>query len=306
MAVDYYTVLGVARDASAKDIKAAYRRLARKYHPDLNSGDAAAEAKFKEINEAHEVLGDPKRRSRYDRLGDRWRDPEPRPYSGSTGRYRSSTGHASRGGFADFFSNLFGGGQGGWSGGVTFEESPTSASYQVAVTLSLEQAYSGSARTVEAPPDPRTGARGRRIEVRIPPGVESGARIHAGGTGGLPDFLLNVTVAPHSRFERQGDNLAVTVDVPLTDAVLGAEVEVPTLRGRAVALKVPPETQNGRTFRLKGQGMPRKSGGAHGDLLATVKVALPSGLSNNERALFEQLRDARAGRTEAASGERAG
>lgn len=305
MARNYYETLGVPRSASEKELRSAYRKLARQYHPDVNPGDAAAEAKFKEINEAYQVLSNPDSRKKYDQFGGDWRHADQfsqagRGQAGSpfTWSTRSRRGGGQAGGraggqaggfngFGDLLGDLFGGGP-----RVTVEDFPPQQA-EVPVTITLEEAYHGAKRTVQTPPDPLSGAPGRALDVNIPAGVHSNSRVHIGvPTGGVPlDIYLLITVAPHPVFEQKGDDLVTTADVPLLDAVLGGEVEVPTITGRKVALKVPPETQNGQVFRLKGKGMPRRGAqAAHGDLLASVKVVLPSRLTDEQRKLFEQLR----------------
>ena len=323
---DYYRILGVERNASQADIKKAYRRLARQYHPDVRPGDKAAEERFKEINEAYEVLGDPEKRKRYDELGSRWKDFEqwqraggdasawpfgwaPQGVGGTGTQYRTVTPEELQeilgglGGFSDFFSFFFGG------------EAPTAtrgrrASRQVSragrdieqpVQITLEEAYHGTQRvlSIQEP----TGQT-RRLEVRIPPGVDNGSRVRLPGKGeqgiggGAPGNLyLVIQVLPHAHFERTGDDLHVQVPVDLYTAVLGGEADVPTLKGTTLKLKIPPETQNGRKFTLRGQGMPRlKEPGQFGDLYATVNVRLPTNLSEEERRLFQQLANLRRGR----------
>ncbi|MEE8518981.1 MAG: J domain-containing protein [Dehalococcoidia bacterium] len=302
MAKNYYDTLGVPKGSSEKEIRSAYRRLARKYHPDVNPGDADAESKFKEINEAYQVLSDGESRKKYDRFGENWRHADQFERAGNTGsspftwfsRARRSRSGGSSGGLGDMFGDMFGGGR----TQVSFEDlmdegSARAQRAEVPVTITLEEAYSGTSRMVQTQPDPFSGRPGKRLEVSIPPGVRSKSKVHIdAGEAGL-DLYLQVTVSPHKRFERNGDDLSVVIDVPLVDAVLGGEVEVPTITGKKVALKVPPETQNGRVLRLKGKGMPRKRGAStgHGDLLATVKVVLPSDLSDEQRELFERLRE---------------
>ncbi len=305
MAKDYYNVLGVSRGASEKEIRSAYRKLARKYHPDVNPGDAAAEAKFKEINEAYQVLSNPENRKKYDQFGENWRHADQftgagAGQAGSPFTWFSRSRRGSRpsggqdfggfGGLGDMFGDMFGTGR----THTTVEDFPPRAT-EVPVTITLEEAYHGAKRTVQMPSDPLSGGPGRVLEVNIPAGVQSGSKVHIGvqDKGGPPmDINLLVSVMPHSLFERRGDDLLVTVNVPLLDAMLGGEVEVPLITGRRAALKVPAETQNGRVFRLAGKGMPRKSSpGMHGDLLATVKVVLPKGLTAEQRRLFEQLRE---------------
>lgn len=308
---DYYKILGVDRNASQKEIKKAYRRLARKYHPDVNPGDKEAEEHFKEINEAQEVLTDPEKRRKYDQLGASWqqwqrtgRDPSGFDWSQwfagapGGGRVHVQYGDASDlfgdmfgGGFSDFFEAIFGGmgrqGPQAWAG--TRQAGPRRGQdYEQPVEIRLEEASSGTRRVLEKD--------GRRIEVKIPPGVKTGSKVRIAGEGApgigggaTGDLYLKVTVLPHKVFERKGDDLYCEVPVDLYTAILGGETNVPTLKG-TVSLKIPPETQGGRTFRLKGQGMPLlRDSNKRGDLYAKVKVVLPEGLSAKEKALFKEL-----------------
>ena len=305
MARSYYEVLGVGKEASEKEVRTAYRRLARQYHPDVNPGDPDAEAHFKEINEAHQVLSDGESRKQYDRHGAGWRQAGAE-WSGNAGappftwfsqaskgrgRQRRST-ETGFGSLSDLFGDAF-------VGGVNVEDLRRPERVDVPVTVTLEEAYSGASRMVQTAPDPRTGDPGRRLEVTIPPGVRSGSRVHvtARDRENAPfDLYLQVTVSPHRTFERKGDDLSVSVETPLAVAMLGGEVEAPTITARKVALTIPPETQNGRVFRLKGKGMPRKQGAgaaANGDLLVSIRVTLPAGLTDEERELFQRLRELR-------------
>jgi len=313
---DYYKILGVGRNATEKEIKQAYRRLARRYHPDVNPGDKSAEAKFKEINEAYEVLSDPEKRQKYDHLGKQWQYAEQFSQSGPKWDF------GKRGTYTTFefedlgsiFDNLFQ----GFSTKSRVRQQPRQGedvSHPIEVTL--EEVYHGTKRTIqfqteELCPNCRgTGMIGnrlcaacgnsgktrrfKRVEVKIPPGVSEGSKIRIagegkegyGGTKG--DLYLIVKMLPHQLFERKGDDLHVDVSVPLVTALLGGEVEVPTLKGK-VALKIPPETQNGKVFRLSGQGMPHLGDSSRGDLLAKVMVVLPTKLREEERKLFKQLR----------------
>jgi DnaJ-class molecular chaperone len=298
MAKNYYYTLGVPKGSSEKEIRSAYRRLARKYHPDLNPGDSTAESKFKEINEAYQVLSDGQSRKKYDRFGDNWRQSDQFQHAGNAGEspfsWFSRARRSRPGGASDVFGDIFGSGR----TGVSFEdlvgEEPAGRQrVEVPVTITMEEAFAGTDRMVQTQVGRVGGRPGKRLEVSIPAGVQSGSKVHiaAAGDAGL-DLYLKVTIAAHKRFERKGDDLSVVVDVPLVDAVLGGEVEVPTIAGKSLALKVPAETQNGRVLRLKGKGMPCKRGAvtSHGDLLATVKVVLPSELSDEQRGLFERLR----------------
>ncbi len=309
MARDYYDVLGISRSASDKEVRQAYRRLARQYHPDVNRGDKDAETRFKEINEAYQVLSNPDSRKKYDRFGSDWRHADQfqstageSAYSwlfgskGPGGRRRGARTPFDEGdGFGSLFGDLLGGGRGPR---ISVDEFGGPRERQVPVTISLEEAYQGATRNVQVSADPRSGAPGRRLEVKVPPGVDTGSRVHVGPRGqgrrGEADFYLVVTVTPHPRFQRQGNDLQSTVTVPVVDAVLGGEVDVPTIKGTHVSLKLPPETQDGRTFRLRGQGMPRlKAPDQHGDLLVAVHVRLPDNLSDEERTAYGRLRELR-------------
>jgi len=294
---DYYKILGVNRNADEKTIKQAYRRLARKYHPDVNKAKGATE-RFKEINEAYEVLSDPEKRKRYDSLGPDWQ----RFAQTGTGPFEGFSVHFGRqgadlGDFSEFFRTIFGD-LGVRRGDIfsAFEEEigghrgfrrAPGQDVQAAVELSLEEAYHGCQKTLALD--------GRRLEVKIPPGVDTGSRVRVagGGPSGAAgsergDLYLTVTVRPHPVFERKGDDLYVELPVSVAEAALGAEVEVPTLKGK-MPLKVSPETSSSRTFRLRGYGMPRLKGSGAGDLYVRIKVVVPSGLSAHERQLFEEL-----------------
>ncbi len=291
---DYYKILGVERTADQKAIRAAYRKLARKYHPDVNKS-RGAEDRFKEINEAYQVLGDAEKRARYDQMyelhqhgGADWASVFG---GGMPGASRGRTfrvdlgGLGGLGGFSDFFQQFFGdlGGeaQQSRSGSWTEEAPPVEAP---PMEISLEEAYRGARKPVELQVN---GAR-ERGEVTIPAGVRSGQRIRLSGAADRGDLYLTVQVRPHPLFERRDDDLYVEVPITLTEAMLGAEIEVPTLDGK-VNMKIPPETQTGQLFRLRGQGMPRVRGGGRGDQIVRVKVVLPERLSARERQLFEEL-----------------
>ena len=301
---DYYDILGVGRDADEKEIRQAYRRLARQHHPDVNPGDEAAAERFKTINVAYETLSDADKRAKYDRYGDQWQRAEQfeRPGGADFAQFFQSGnfgggnfrvhdfGGGPGGGFAfttggGSIEDVFGGlGAFGNRGGMGERMRPRPA--EVSVDITLEEADAGATRLVSL-------ADGRRLEVKIPAGINDGGKVHiaAGGDGG-GEFNLAVSVLPHQRFQRDGDDLHTTVAVPLLDAVLGGTAVVPTLRGQ-IELTLPPETQNGRRFRLAGQGMARlNEPGRRGNLYATVNVTLPSQLTDTQRALFEQLREA--------------
>jgi molecular chaperone DnaJ len=328
-AKNYYDILGVRKDATDKDIKQAYRRLARKYHPDVNPGNKSAEATFKEINSAYEIIADADKRKKYDKYGDKWQyadqlDQQAQQQSQyqqySTGDGTSySFGEDTGGGMDGLFEELFGGGRG--RGSSRRAQSRRGEDLESNVEVTLEEAYSGTSRTISLQKqEPCQACRGTgriqnvacsvcrgagvvagmsRIEVKIPAGVTTGSRVRISGKGqpgynnaASGDLYLNITVSPHPTFERQGDDLSTMIAVPLMVAVLGGEVQVPTLKGK-LALKIPAETQNGKVFRLAGQGMPGLGKAAKGDLLAKVNVILPSKLTEKEKELFRQLNQLR-------------
>lgn len=305
MTSDYYEMLGVERSASEKDVRTAYRRLARQYHPDVNRGNDTAEAKFKEINEAYQVLSNAEDRKKYDRFGHNWRNAGQyeRQNNGASARSwftrtRQGSGNgAPNVGLGGIFGDLFGAGGGG---GFHVENRSPFRRPDIPVTLGLEEAYAGTSRAMTIPAHPSAATGARRLDVSIPAGVRSGSRVHVGVTGQDRDLgiYLVVTVSPHKTFQRTGDDLLITVKVPLLDMVLGGEVEVPTIAGKKVALMLPPETENGKVFRLKGKGMPRSRGGVatpHGDQLVTVQAVLPRNMGTQQRKLFEQLQDFESG-----------
>ncbi len=290
---DYYQILGINKGAAEKEIKKAYRKLARKYHPDVNPGDNSAEAKFKEINEAYEVLSDPDKRKKYDRFGDKWQYADQFTQSGSRGPFGGFrqggttyeyTDFSGAGGLGDIFGDLFRNFGGGASGTRTRPRKRQAIEHPTEITL--EEAFSGTMRTIEVGK--------RRLEVKIPPGVNDGSKVRVamGSDQPVGDVYLVISVKPHPRFERKGANLHTEVSIPLVDAVLGGEIEVPTLKGK-LALKIPPESQNGKTFKLTRQGMPHLNGSGKGDLFAKLKVVLPTNLSDSEKKLFEKLKSLR-------------
>ncbi len=307
---DYYAVLGVKRDASEKDIRAAYRRLARQYHPDVSPNDKTAEERFKEISEAYEVVSDKEKREKYNRYGHDWQHAEqaeaaraqagfggsgPFRYSYSTsGNPNGEDPFGGGGDFSDIFGGMFGGA--GRGGRGQYQTIP-GQDVEHPMTVSLEEAYAGTTRLLSMP-----GVDGgpRRIEVKIPAGVRDGSRVRVASEGapspfGGPkgDLYLVVSVSHNKTFEREGDDLHVKTPVPLHVAALGGEVEVPTPKGTKLALRLPAETQNGRKFRLKGQGMPHLGGDGRGDLFAEVQVVLPTQLNDEERQLFQRLAELR-------------
>ncbi|MCS6840513.1 MAG: J domain-containing protein [Roseiflexus sp.] len=284
---DYYEILGVDRNATEAEIKKAYRKLARQYHPDINPGNKAAEARFKEINEAYEVLSDKEKRAKYDRFGRDWQRYQNMPDFGGF-----AAGGFGAADFADIFETLFGGGRGVRSN-VTYRTKGQDIEQPVDITL--EEAFSGTQRTLQV--QSPNGAM-RSITVKIPPGVDTGSRVRiagegAPGMGGGPrgDLYLVINVLPHARFERRGDDLYVRAPVDLYTMLLGGEVRVPAMGGRTVTLKVPAGSQNGTVMRVSGQGMPRlRDSQTRGDMYVTLEVLLPTSLSPRERELVEQLR----------------
>lgn len=304
---DFYAVLGVSKDVTPAELKKVYRKLARRYHPDSNPGDAAAEAKFKEISEANSVLSDPEQRREYDQLramgngarftagsggqsGGGFEDVFGGMF-GQQGGGRRSAGFQGGGGFDDIFGGMFGGGFGQTSGGFRGNGGPTKGRDVVAsTTLDLQTAIAGDTITL-------TQSQGKPIKVRIPQGVHDGQKIRLRGRGepspdggAAGDIVLTIGVRPHPVFERDGLNLRLDVPVTFSEAALGATIEVPTLGGDPVRLRVAPGTPSGRVLRVKGRGVETKEG--RGDLLATVQVAVPSHLSEKAKAAVEALAEA--------------
>jgi curved DNA-binding protein len=289
MTTDYYDVLGVSRGASQKEIQSAFRKLARKLHPDVNPGDKHAEQRFKEVSQAHDVLSDPEKRKLYDRFGRDWQaaaaagvDPAAAgrgPRGQRTGYqtidpqefenlFGSGRGEGAGGGLGDMFGSIFGGrGAGARNRDLDIEGT---------VEVTLQEAYSGTARQMEL-------AGGRRIELKVPAGVQDGTVLRA------PGLRARVRVSTDPTFERDGKDLRVVVPVPLRTALLGGEVDVPTLKGSRVKLDLRPETQNGIRLRLRGLGMPDPKGGKPGDLYAEIRVRLPLPMDERTRRWAEGI-----------------
>jgi len=292
---DYYNILGVSRNATEREIKQAYRKLARQHHPDVNPSDKSAEEKFKQINEAYEILSDKEKRPKYDKYGDRWQHAD----QFEQARRQQATGWGfSQGGarvrfsedeVGSLFDDLLRGFGGQTAGGKV--RTGRGSDVEFPLELTLEEAFSGTTRTLGM-------ADGKRLEVKIPSGVKDGSRVRISGKGGggyggvKGNLYLVITVKPHRQFGRRGDDLYVDVSVPLVVAMLGGEVKLPTLKGR-LSLKIPPETQNGRVFRLARQGMPRLGSSSRGDLLARVRIVLPTKLTQREKELLKQLEQLR-------------
>ena len=310
---DYYQTLGVQRTASQKEIKTAYRQLARKFHPDANKGDKGAEEKFKEIAEAYEVLKDPDKRKRYDHLGSNWKagaDFKPPPdFGGGFSFDFDKFGDFSRSGpFSDFFEVLFGqtfggagGGPGGAAGtagpgrgprpgGATQRRAAPPSDQEADIELTVEELANGARRTLKITPP---GSSPKTVEVKIPPGVRPGSKVRIPGQGmqspgGRGDLYLRVRVKSHEKFTIDGDNVICEVEMTPALAVLGGHAEVPTLDG-SVKIKIPAGTQNGKLLRLKGRGLPSLKKNEKGDLLIRTKIIIPVKPSDEERSLYEKL-----------------
>jgi len=305
---DYYEILGVPRAASDADIKKSFRKLARQYHPDVAKDKKQAEEKFKEINEAYEVLSDPDKRKKYDELGANWKSgAEFRPppgwggFPGQQSRARRGTGQGAEGfdfefggtGFSDFFEQLFGqmrGQRGGFSGNRNYEDYESAErgrDVEGDIMVTLEEASHGSIRTVTV----RHGSKNESHQVKIPAGVTEGQRLriagrgeHGSGGGQSGDLYLRVRLAKNPDFEVDGHNLIYEAELAPWEAVLGTELSVPTLDGR-VQIKIPAGTQSGQKLRIRDHGLGKK-----GDLYVVAKIAVPSKISDAEKKLWEQLK----------------
>lgn len=317
---DYYKSLGLEKGADSDAVKKAYRKLAAKYHPDKNPGNKGAEDRFKEINEANEVLSDPGKRKRYDELGANWDQPGGGPQGGYERAYPGGEGPRGRsrsfsqedlgemfggggGDFSDFFETYFGGkGMGGgggpgrgrqggaWAG---MRQPRAGDDYQADVEITLEEAYQGAKKILEI--------NGKKLRLQFKPGISDGKVIKLAGKGGEGanggpngDFFLRIHVKPHPLFEKRGDDLYLILSLEVQDAVVGKVEEIHTLGGGSVKLRIPPETENGKAFRLKGQGMPLyDKAGDHGDLYVTVGLRLPLNLNAAEKDFFRGMGEAR-------------
>lgn len=297
---DYYATLGVVRGASQDEIRKAYRKLARKYHPDVNK-NPDAEGKFKDIAEAYEVLGDPQKRSKYDEFGSNYHSgdefhPPPGWENSSYQFYGEPSGSGftrdDLGSFSDFFETLFGG-----RGMESSFHRTRGQDHEAGLNISLEEAFHGgkksiSLQTVRLDNQGRAQRQSKNYNVQIPPGTTDGMKIRLAGQGGAGpaddaagDLYLLVSIAPHPVFKWSGKNLEVTVPIAPWEAALGAKISVPTMNGKAV-LPIAPGTQSGQKFRLRAKGFP---GRIPGDLIVSVQIAVPTGLSSGERKLFEEL-----------------
>ena len=295
---DYYKSLGLQRSASTDEVRKAYRKLAMQYHPDRNPNNKQAEEKFKEINEAYQVLSDKQKRARYDQLGSAYSNWEQGSGGGRQGDFDWSQWFGGQPGasggtrvdygdlndlfggqeaFSDFFRSIFGGG----GGAQTATRGRSRPAYQQPVTISLDEVYHGTSRSLQSD--------GRQLEIRIPAGVKTGSKVRAAGAGpDGSDLYLIVDVAEDNRFEREGDDLHTSADTDVFTAILGGEAEVKTFEG-IVKLKIPAGTQPEQVFRLSGRGLPRlKSAHTKGDLFVRVKVKIPKKLSIKQKSLLEE------------------
>ncbi|MEN8584052.1 DnaJ C-terminal domain-containing protein [Burkholderia sp. RS01] len=305
---DFYKILGVAKDASDADIKKAYRQLARQYHPDTNSGEAAAEKKFKDISEAYSVLSDPDERQQYDAIRAMGGGARFAPHgAGSTanggfedlfgglftgGGGRHSGGYSTAGGIPPEFADLFGGGFGGAGGPAGYQRAPQKGADRTATTsISFAGSIRGTTIGLREPD-------GDVIDVRVPPGIKDGQKVRVRGKGqyspsGNGDLMVTVNVKPHDFYTRDGDNLRIHVPVSFPEAALGADIEVPTIDGEHVRVRVPAGTPSGRTLRVKGRGVKTSKG--TGDLLVTIDVAVPRNLSKEAEEAVKAFAAATAG-----------
>ena len=303
---DYYKILGVSKNATEKEIKKAYRRLAKKYHPDNNKGNKASEEKFKEINEANEVLSDPEKRKQYDTLGENWQNYQQgggdwRQYAQQHGNGGGRTFHfegdpseffggGGSGDFSSFFETFFGQGRGGQFTGSRQRAPRKGQDVTATLPITLLEAYEGSKRTFEW--------KGKKMRISIKPGTKDGQKLRIKGKGepsrsGGPngDLYIIMKIQPDPRFEREGDNLKYTANVDLYTAVLGGKIEIPTMTGR-VKINIPKGSETGKIVRLKGKGMPKNASKTQfGDLLVQLKVNIPKNLSSEEEALFKKLQE---------------
>jgi len=307
MSQDYYSLLEVPKGADEKEIKKAFRRLARKYHPDVNPGNKEAEEKFKKINTAFEVLSDAQKRAAYDKYGDNWQHAEAyakagyqpgtqNPFGAGANPFSGSASYGSSGSYSGFegveIDSIFEDILGGRGFSARNSRAPRAGQdFEVEASVSLEEAFTGTMVMVGLPDN-------KKIEVKIPVGVKNGSRVRvrgkggAGSGGGNPgDILININVLPHPRFEREENNLKTVVKVPFEHLVLGGEASVSTLDGKTLILTVPTFTQNGQVFTLKGKGMPTAKG--VGDLLVSLEALLPTSLNEKQKELFRQYKQSK-------------
>lgn len=305
---DYYKVLGVDKKATSDDIKKAYRKLARKYHPDANANNPQAEEKFKEIGEAYEVLKDPQKRQRYDQLGSNWKQYANTGWPGGGGQsytYDFSGGKGFSfgnmgGGFSDFFEMFFGSSANQRSSSYNFGQDfgggrsrapQKGQDLQSSIEISLREAYTGTQRSLKLQKEGKT----RTVNVKIPAGMKNGGKIRLAGEGGdspmggpSGNLYITINVAGHNLFTRKGDDLYVEVPVTIKEAYKGGKIDVPIFDGK-VDMKLPPKTQSGRTLRLRGKGMPGLKGKKHGDLYVKIKIVFPEKMNKKKQKQFEEF-----------------
>ena len=306
---DYYEVLGISKGATADEIKKAYRKLARKYHPDANLNNPSAEEKFKEIGEAYEVLKDPQKRQRYDQLGANWKQyaNTGRPGGGQSYSYDFGGGRGFNfenmgGGFSDFFEMFFGssanqGASSGYDFGNNFGGGGARASsrkgqdLQSAIEINLREAFTGTQRSIRLQKENKT----RTVNVKIPKGIKNGGKIRLAGEGGPGpgggpggDLYLTVNVSQHNIYERKGNDLHIEVPVNIKEAYYGGKINIPTFEGK-VDMKLPKKTQSGKTLRLKGKGMPGVKGGSNGNLYVKTRIVFPEKMNSKQKKKFEEF-----------------
>jgi len=305
---DYYKVLGVDKKATADEIKKAYRKLARKYHPDTNADNPRAEEKFKEIGEAYEVLKDPQKRQRYDQLGANWKQYASAGWPGGGGRtYTYDFGGGKGfsfgdmgGGFSDFFEMFFGSGADQRFSSYDFSQgfgtgrartAQKGQDLQSSLDIALREAYTGTQRSIRLQKE----GRARTVNVKIPAGIKDGGKIRLAGQGGASptggqagDLYITINISGHNLFTRKGDDLYIEVPVTVKEAYMGGKIDIPTFEGK-VDMKLPAGTQSGKTLRLKGKGMPGLRGKGRGDLYVKIKIVFPEKMDRSKRKQFEEF-----------------
>jgi len=305
---DYYKVLGVDKKATADEIKKAYRKLARKYHPDTNADNPRAEEKFKEIGEAYEVLKDPQKRQRYDQLGANWKQYASAGWPGGGGRtYTYDFGGGKGfsfgdmgGGFSDFFEMFFGSGADQRFSSYDFSQgfgtgrartAQKGQDLQSSLDIALREAYTGTQRSIRLQKE----GRARTVNVKIPAGIKDGGKIRLAGQGGASptggqagDLYITINISGHNLFTRKGDDLYIEVPVTVKEAYMGGKIDIPTFDGK-VDMKLPAGTQSGKTLRLKGKGMPGLRGKGRGDLYVKIKIVFPEKMDRSKRKQFEEF-----------------
>ena len=304
---DYYNILGVGKKATTDDIKKAYRKLARKYHPDANPGNPEAEEKFKEIGEAYEVLKDPQKRQRYDQLGANWKQYANTGWPGGGQSYTYDFGGGKGfsfenmgGGFSDFFEMFFGSGADQRFSGFDFRQDfggggarapQKGQDMQSSMKISLGEAYTGTQRSIRLQKEGKT----RTVNVKIPAGIKDGGKIRLAGQGGSSpmggaagDLYIVINITGHKLFRRKGSDLYIEIPVSMKEAYMGGKIDIPTFDGK-VDMRLPAKTQSGRTLRLKGKGMPGLRGESRGDLYVKIQIVFPEKLDKKKKKQFEEF-----------------